>query len=883
MCFAVLVLSGLVGCGEAPTGHRRALVEVAVPQAYQELGLTVRAQWLGEELTEILHDGGLSPDETADDNIRTAELMGPPARWLQVEILVRQQAGEPAVVAYRGLERLQYGDTRLGYALARHDPPLIRRSSRPVLAEPLAQQEAGMVAAHLLWCVLVLVGVWWLLGRGRQVATPMRDRPWLSAAIWLALALAWTWPAALAGEDFMVGRHFDLPGTLWSLASAPRLIMGLVDGATGWPHGGDYRHFDSFVLLPLASLLQALHPARLHGLLQIAGVALSAFAAERFAKEVGAHPPWTWLAGLGFGFSGLAANTLLEGHVYHLLDPWLPLFGLFWWRATSRRGRARDGAIAGLCFLGALLTSGYLGLAAALMGLCFLVGSIARTGRRLVRPTAWAVGVSSVVAIPYAIYFYASAPVNAPAASASSILASSLHLAALGPATMECDRGEHSMALAVSGVILATALLGSLLLRREPRWHLLLWTVIITTILALGPALAPDAHASWLPLPTGWLLGDVVRFPARLSWSALLCASVLAAWAGTALERRHGVRARILLLLAVVELLLFVRLPWRQQQLPTAVPPALATLSGPVIDLLPEAPESSGELDNWMGGWVCYDQAMGGHVSAEDCVAPQIQASGRYRASRWVVSRLLSGAVSDAERALQEMGFEVVVLHAGLFEPGTATRLAAGLAQIGVEVEAPPGIEYIRVYRLDAGSSDRASAVVAMDSLPTTVPPRLGTLQEPRERPVDSLTLELVAHESVTLKGIGARLGGVREDEASQEVSDGGHRAGDNAGDGIHLAQWQGPLPARTGLSLTAQWQDSTVTLWEGPVYLQADHERIGFRVLPTQPPTAIPVALAPDSLAAPVNGWNGFVAALGWSVYLILLGGVRFHRKHSL
>ena len=516
------------------------------------------------------------------------------------------------------------------------------------------------------------------------------------------------------------------------------------------------------------------------------------------------------------------------------------------------------------------------------MGACFWVGSLAQTGRRLVRPTAWAASVVGIVAVPYAVAFSLSAPASAPTASASSILASSLHLAALGPATMECDRGEHSMALAISGVILATALLGSLLLHRRRRWTLLLWTAVLTTLLAFGPALAPDAHASWLPLPTGWLLGDAVRFPARLSWSALLCLGVLAALAGTAIERRHGRRARILLVLAALEVLVFVRLPWRQQQLPAEPPEALGQLAGPVLDLVPEAPESVGELDNWISGWICYDQAINGHTSAEDCVAPQIHASDRYRAGRWVSSTLLGGDASAARQALAELGFETVVLHTGLFEAGAADRLAAGLARIGTEIEVPASMERLQVYRLAPASTDAASAKAALDQLPASIATQLGSPEALRVLPVQSLALSLIIDDDVTVQGVEAHLTGLPIEQAMQRVLDSGDSAGDNAGDGVHLARWQGPLPAQTELSLSATWQDQPITLWEGTLYLSADQERIDFRVLPTQPPRAIPVALAPASLAAPVNGWNGFVAILGWSVYLIILGAARFHRKHS-
>ena len=61
----------------------------------------------------------------------------------------------------------------------------------------------------------------------------------------------------------------------------------------------------------------------MYGLL---GTALNAFTAERSAaSDLGVGRPASLLAGIAYGYSGIAGNVILEGHVYHLLNPWLPL------------------------------------------------------------------------------------------------------------------------------------------------------------------------------------------------------------------------------------------------------------------------------------------------------------------------------------------------------------------------------------------------------------------------------------------------------------------------------------------------------------------------------------------------------------------------------
>ncbi|MDP6931337.1 MAG: hypothetical protein QGG40_00405, partial [Myxococcota bacterium] len=332
--------------------------------------LTVR--WLGQTHRVPLDDQGTNGDDQAGDQTWTAQVSGSPIRYLPIRIRAATGDHEPQLV-YQGVEVLTYGDQTVNLTVAPTESLLVVRTSTPADLDDLASSDATVTATSLGWLVVCLVVVLGLAGSVRRQEEHVPSEPYRrpSAWPWLLLASAWTWPALLSGPGRMVGRHFDLPGTLWTLGSADRLVYGLEDTLTAWPWGADYTALDSYLMVPLGWFLQSIDPVRLHGLLQVLGVAVCAWMAECFATTLGARRPWSLLAGLSFGFSGLAANALLEGHVYHVLDPWLPGFAWAWWRATSPDGRVRHGLLAGAAFAATLFTTGYLGMAAAVIAVGF--------------------------------------------------------------------------------------------------------------------------------------------------------------------------------------------------------------------------------------------------------------------------------------------------------------------------------------------------------------------------------------------------------------------------------------------------------------------------------------------------------------------------------
>ena len=539
----------------------------------------------------------------------------------------------------------------------------------------------------------------------------MRRWPaWATPLLFLALAIAWTWPAAIAGDAVLVGRNFDLPGTLWFIDAAHRLGWSAHDAATGFPEGTTYSRPDSYVLLVLGPLLGKLGAVRAHNLLQVVGPALSAWAAEAFAREVGARAPWSILAGLSFAFGALAANVLLEGHVYHLFDPWMPLFALAFWRATGPTGRWTHGVAAGLLYGLTLLSSAYLGLAGAIVAIGFAAGGLLEGGRRRLLPMLAAAGALSPILAFYLLRFtvgggQAIVDYQRFGVSRAEFLRSrSAGLVDLAVATPSTDLFFHSYGFALPAVVLCLCLAAPRLMRGLPRWRTLAATALLGLVLTLGTELG-SPELGTLPLPLALVadtpLADFLRFPIRLGWAFSLCAGALAAWVATVLAPRAGWPAALLLLGALAEPFVVQQLPARQWTWPAAIPSAYAAAEGPILDLVPEAPAREYEINAWLAAWPCYYQTRHGRPIADDCVGTHSQRNPRMDKAREIEVSLLRGEVELARQEAARWQFATLAVHPDLFVPGDRARILAGLALMDPEpVETIDGGERIVAFQV---------------------------------------------------------------------------------------------------------------------------------------------------------------------------------------
>ena len=539
-----------------------------------------------------------------------------------------------------------------------------------------------------------------------------RWRWWWTPLVFLALAALWTWPAGLAAlspGDRLVGRHFDVPASLWFLGSSPRLLLSLTDPMTGWPDGVTYGRPDSFTVLALGWALQWLHPARVYGALQILGVAGTAWAAEAFAREVGARAPWSLLAGIAVGFCGLASTALLEGYVYHVLAPWLPLFALFWWRACrggpSGEGTTRDGLLAGLMFSLTLLTTAYLGLAAGLLLVGFAAGGLLR---RSISVRAWA--GAAAVAVPavglYVAAFAAGGGESAPPETAWEVssLGRSAHLLAMAGPTASQDRFAHSASATTPAVALCLALAAPVALRALPRWRALAATGFGALVLSMGPLLgSPELPLGPLPLS---LLADLpghelLRFPGRLGWAWVICGGALAGRVATELAPRAGRPALALFAFALVDLFLVERLPLRQHLQVGTTPSAYGAHEGPVLDLFPEELSRVYEFDAWAQARSCYHQLEHGRPIASDCVITRSEANPGWQKSRALNGLLLAGDAAGAEALLRGWDFETVALRPDFYRPGDRAKVQATLSTLDpTPAVSTDGGEHLVAYRV---------------------------------------------------------------------------------------------------------------------------------------------------------------------------------------
>ncbi len=482
----------------------------------------------------------------------------------------------------------------------------------------------------------------------------------------LALSVLWSWPLALAPGSTTVSLHFDQLPAAWLVHAAPTFVDGVSELAM-WPDGQPLVRLDSFLFLLLALVLQGMLPGLLvTNLFVLLGPPLSAWAAERFAREALDVPrPASLIAGICFGFAPLATVAALEGHVYYLLDPWLPLFALYAWQ------RRAGPAIA--CFALALLTTAYLGVNALLVLAAILVH------QRRLQPRLLA-GVGGVGAAYAALYVGGEAATGITAGGEdfeALLRVGSASLATLVSWNGWMDLNRHSLAPVIGVMPLCFALLAPA--ARIP-WRPWLPLGLLAIVLAVGPVLeAGVAREGGVPTLL-WplhLLGafSVYRFPVRFAWIAALALGALAArvagrtrWAWFAVG------------LAAVDVVLVSGAATRLRPHPTPTPSLYGLLpEGAVLDLYPRVGGLQEDMAFYQQNLSCYYQLFHGRPVLERCLNTDIRTSPRLAATDRVHAAVLGGG--EVLPILRELRLGSVVLHADLYQPFERAELRTGLSR----------------------------------------------------------------------------------------------------------------------------------------------------------------------------------------------------------
>jgi hypothetical protein len=696
-------------------GPGRALAESPADGAGQDLWSVELSVWSGEGAPSVsVNLAGESLEQNmqpGDDGAYHTILRVPQGRVLPVQFRL------PSGAVQEDLVVLDHGDQEVHWLVTKTGE--LQRSSASTSQESVALREALTLAGGALW--VLMTGLLLLSGRlerhGRQAMSWRVPEPvWL--LVWLGLSVAFTWPAILSSDTMVVGRHFDAPGTVWVIGAASRLF-GNLDPLTAWPLGADLSRLDSYLLVPIATLFEPLGAGRIFGLIGIFGVALNAWAAQHFARAIGVRSPWTVLAGFGYGFCGMAATGLLEGHVYQVFNPWLPWFGMFVWHATQEDGSSKQAWLASLMFALCWLTSAYVGLMALALGLAILAVS-ARRPRFLLGP-------SLVFLVAYVAWYMHG---DASAREALEPLnPMSAHLAGLLAATPEMDRAEHSMAPIVFGWMLGLAVLSRRVLP-SGRWRALLWTALGAGLCSLIPRFAASPDFVLLPINLEWLTGPVagmLRFPIRWAWLWSLCGGLVAAKTASALAPRWGRLGWLVLTVVVAESFIRVGTPYRQESRYIGSPDVIAESPGAVLELLPITEDRGENHDRWLSNFACIEQLGHGQAIAEDCVHAKPRRI-RQQLNFWLHDRLLRGQVGGVENTLASLGFKTVMMRPALF---ASQDMAVMISQLRSVDDDPVWVQEkgVHAWLFTLDGPQAADVASTLHSLMTPQQPKLSQRQ----------------------------------------------------------------------------------------------------------------------------------------------------------
>lgn len=705
--FLCVVATGRPSRPWMPIRLRVQVTSPTVPVSF----LSVQLVHAGITTNLPLSDDGIGADRKAGDGTWTATWQPEgPAGLLPLHLWWRGSPSGPWERIYSGTEPLAFGENVLSWEIVDGPTPTAHPYAHPGSREDVSAAETRWMAWNMGFAVAALLIVL-VVARRRTPGPAAEDGPGdvagrpsagVDALFWLALSILWTWPAALGGPGAWVGRHFDTPSTIWVIDAAPRLLRSLMDMHSEWPVGADYSALDSFLLLPISAALDGVHPARVQAWFQILGVALSGWAAQGFARGAGVRSPWDVLAGIGYACSGVMASVLLEGQVYHALNPWLPLFGWAFWRTTAPAARARDGLAAAGAFGLCLATSGYVGVSAAILGAGLFTGALLGRSSMPWRPVGIVVVSGAVMVLLYAHFFTDDTPLRRDMSLTSMRLASA-HLSSLAGPTPEVDRAGQSLSASISPVCLAWLAVALASKRRTNRGRTLFWTAFCGLLIAMGPVLALGPDGASIPSPVRLIvktpLDVILRFPQRSLGVWNLCAGIVAfAVAGRHVGGRAG-PSLLVGLLVVLHAFLVIRLPHRQTLLPFHVPSAYRHAGGPVLDVFPETLGVRQEM--WFKARACSCQIEHGWPIADNCVSTQPGRLPRMRLNWWLRKQALEGKARETAQGLAAMGFAAVALHADHFPPDERALLEDALLQFGTErFESTDGGERLVLQRL---------------------------------------------------------------------------------------------------------------------------------------------------------------------------------------
>lgn len=544
----------------------------------------------------------------------------------------------------------------------------------------------------LLGGILCLLLLPRLSKKSIELPTSFLQSTWLEMGFFLLLSAFWQ--RSLFFIDGIPAKYHDSLGSFWLIERASSW-NGFLDPLTEFPTGANYAALDSYLLWLVSFLSTTLvSPLLLYKSWLILAPAVSALGASFWARDWGAKAPWSWIAGLGFGFSGLVVNAIFEGQIYQTLLVWLPLTGWSWWRFLSGSERKYLWLTLGFTSL-SLFSSSYIGASSLILIFGLWAGSKGWKRRATFLLPTFLLPIFALHSM-----LMMSGSMHLPRI-ARRVSLGSISLSNFWGSTPEMDREAHAIAL---GVLIIPLLL-ALQFRKHESKDQSFWPLGLVALLSLaigfGAYLNFSNTETLFVLPTDWLLRlpgfSSLGFPIRLAQPFLLVSSVLAAVVLTKKVQQHSWLA-LLLPLTVIEVL-SNDLDSRQEFWNVEAASLDKNGTSGIFTLSPQAPPyykgSDAEIILYMLD--CTAQTAHHRAIANNCLSTNIQTSTAKRIHQNILRNILEQ--KPIFPLLKELQIEEILYYPELFHPEDRIRIEAVLRREGQLIKEGSSPLQFQVYK----------------------------------------------------------------------------------------------------------------------------------------------------------------------------------------
>ena len=372
----------------------------------------------------------------------------------------------------------------------------------------------------------------------------------MPAAVYLLLALAWSWPLPL----HLANRFTHDPGdpllltyVMWWNAHAVPLTRAWWNAPFYWPMTDTLALSDHLVgLSPLTTPIQWLggSPLLAYNLLLIVSTWWSGLATHALVRRLSGCVPAAYCAGLAFAFAPY--RTSMVGHMQLYACWWLPV-GLLALHAYYDEGRMRWLLVASVAWLLQGLTNGYFLLFFPVLIALWAAWFTRRPQIRRGLAAGAALALATAAMLPFLLHYRAVHEAQGLARSIGEMRAYSAYPAAFLSATpilrfwhtAEPKTTEQYLFPGVT--VLALVLAGLFVARRDRAFRFYAGAALIMAALSFGPVNDPRTlEVLWHPYSwLTWLPGfGGLRVPTRMYMLAVLCLAIAAGIAFAHLRER---------------------------------------------------------------------------------------------------------------------------------------------------------------------------------------------------------------------------------------------------------------------------------------------------------------------------------------------------------